>query len=64
MWAQYDHILPNARGGATTLENVFLTCAACNYGRMDYTLEEVGLLHPGSREPRKGAWNGLEDFTA
>ena len=60
MWAQYDHILPHSRGGTSEIENVYLTCAACNYGRMHYTLEEVGLIHPGSHEPRQGHWDGLE----
>ena len=62
LWAQYDHILPHARGGHSTLENVYLTCAACNYGRGNYLLEEFGLLHPGLHAPRQGDWNGLEDF--
>ena len=60
MWAQYDHILPHSRGGNNEIDNIYLTCAACNYGRMHYTLEEVGLIHPGLHEPRQGSWDGLE----
>lgn len=60
MWAQYDHILPHSRGGSSTIENVYLTCAACNYGRMQYTLEEVGLLHPAHHDSSCGNWDGLE----
>ena len=44
MWAQYDHILSHARGGRSDLENVYLTCAACNYGRGNYLLEEFDLI--------------------
>jgi hypothetical protein len=62
MWAQYDHVLPHARGGTNDISNVILTCAACNYGRMDYTLEEVGLVDPRTRAPRHGPWDGLERF--
>lgn len=62
MWAQYDHVLPHARGGNNDLENVVLTCAACNFGRMSFTLEEVGLLDPRHREPRRSSWDGLERF--
>jgi len=62
MWAQYDHALPHGRGGSSDLENVFLTCAACNYGRMDYLLEEQDLLHPICLAPRQGEWDGLERF--
>jgi hypothetical protein len=60
MWAQYDHIFPHCRGGTTTIDNICLTCAACNYGRGPYTLEEVGMMHPDSHEPRRGDWDGLE----
>ena len=60
MWAQYDHILPHARGGNSDLENIVVTCAPCNYGRMNYTLEEVGLMDPRLREPVRSDWDGLE----
>lgn len=62
MWAQYDHILPHAHGGRSDLENVYLTCAACNYGRGNYFLEEFDLLHPSLHAPRQGDWDGLERF--
>jgi HNH endonuclease len=60
MWAQYDHLLPHARGGNNDLENVIVTCAPCNFGRMDYTLDEVGLADPRMREPIRSSWDGLE----
>ncbi len=60
MWAQYDHILPHARGGTNDLNNIIVTCAPCNYARMNYTLEEVGLADPRTREPISSAWEGLE----
>jgi HNH endonuclease len=60
LWAQYDHILPHARGGTNGMDNMIITCAACNFGRMNYTLEEVGLNDPRLREPIKSNWNGLE----
>jgi hypothetical protein len=62
MWAQYDHILPHARGGRSDLENVYLTCAACNYGRGNYLLEEFDLVHPRLHGPRRGNWDGAESF--
>ena len=62
MWAQYDHVLPHARGGSSELQNVVLTCAACNYGRGNYTLEEVGLAHPDTHAKRLGPWTGLVQF--
>lgn len=62
MWAQYDHILPHARGGNNELSNVVLTCAPCNFARMNYCLEEVGLLDPRTRAPARSTWDGLERF--
>jgi 5-methylcytosine-specific restriction endonuclease McrA len=32
---RYDHILPVAHGGATTLQNLQLLCAECNRGKSD-----------------------------
>ena len=62
MWLQYDHLLPHARGGNNDLENIAITCAPCNYGRMDSLIEEVGLLDPRDREPKQSTWDGLERF--
>jgi 5-methylcytosine-specific restriction endonuclease McrA len=65
---QFDHVLPNSRGGPSTLDNVVVTCAPCNFGRMETTLEEARLVHPLSRPtPRKWdgfkRWQGLENFS-
>lgn len=62
MWAQYDHVIPYARGGTNDLENLVIACAPCNFGRMNYTLEEVGLDDPRCREPVPSYWDGLERF--
>lgn len=62
MWAQYDHLVPHARGGNNDLANVILTCSACNFGRKNYTLDEVAIADPRLRTPRAGNWDGLERF--
>lgn len=62
MWAQYDHLLPYSRGGENELGNLVVTCAPCNYGRMQYTLEEANLENPLHRLPRLGPWEGLEEL--
>jgi ribosomal protein L37E len=41
MWLQFDHVLPHARGGDNSFENLVITCAPCNFGRMNYTLAEL-----------------------
>lgn len=63
MWLQFDHLIPHSRGGTSDLSNVLITCAPCNYGRFHYTVEELDLINPLSREPVTSDWNGLEDFT-
>jgi hypothetical protein len=60
LWVQYDHIVPHALGGTNEYENLVITCAACNYGRMQFTFAEVGLQNPMIREPTSSPWDGLE----
>jgi 5-methylcytosine-specific restriction endonuclease McrA len=64
MWLQFDHLVPNQRGGDSSLSNVAITCAPCNFGRMEQTLAEAGLCDP--LEARRGnewalaeVWDGL-----
>lgn len=60
MWRQYDHILPHGRGGDSSIQNMVVTCAPCNFGRVDYTLEEVGLMDPRQTAVQSSSWDGLE----
>jgi hypothetical protein len=60
LWVQYDHIVPHALGGTNDFENLVITCAACNYGRMHYTFAEVGLQNPLLHDPVLSLWDGLE----
>jgi 5-methylcytosine-specific restriction endonuclease McrA len=61
MDAHYDHLVPHSRDGDSSSDNMVVTCAPCNYSRMHYTLEEVGLAGPRLREPTlTSTWNGLE----
>lgn len=63
MWAQYDHLLPHALGGTNELSNIVLACAACNFGRGGYSLNDVGVRDPRERPVVAGhAWDGLERF--
>jgi 5-methylcytosine-specific restriction endonuclease McrA len=67
LWLQYDHVVVHSRGGQTSLDNIVVTCAACNYGRDRFMMSEVGLRDPrvyarapywiGYRE-----WDGLESL--
>ena len=62
MWVHYDHLVPHSLGGSNELENLVVTCAPCNCGRMNFTLTEVGLSDPRARAPVRTAWDGLERF--
>ena len=60
MWLQYDHVLPHSHGGGNDIENIVITCAPCNFGRMDHLIEEIGLDDPRLRKPVVSDWDGLE----
>lgn len=62
MWLQFDHLIPHARGGDNEIENIIVTCAPCNNGRSNLTLEEVGVSDPRDRPPLRSQWDGLERF--
>jgi hypothetical protein len=62
LWATYDHVLPYSRGGTSDLGNTVITCQPCNCARWHYTLEEVGLIDPMTRELIRSTWDGLERF--
>lgn len=59
---QYDHVLPHSRGGETSLDNMVVTCAVCNYGRMSNTLDESFLLDPHGFPAKRSNWDGLQCF--
>lgn len=65
MWLQYDHVIVHSRGGETTLDNLVITCPACNFGRNSFMMPEVGLRDPRThiRLPAwegRHSWDGLE----
>lgn len=59
---QFDHVIPHSRGGPTDLGNLIVTCNACNYGRSDSMLKEVGLLDPRLQPKEKSTWDGYETW--
>lgn len=64
LWAQYDHVVPHSCGGTNELENLVVTCAGCNFGKMSYRLEELALFDPRGFAPVQSTWDGLERFLA
>ena len=49
--ATLDHGVPHSLGGRTDPENLVTSCWPCNYGKMNFTLEQIGLDDPRSRAP-------------
>jgi hypothetical protein len=65
MWLQFDHVLPNSRGGTSDLDNIVVACAPCNFGRMEYTLAEAQIVDPLRSQcapfwAGAARWDGLE----
>ena len=54
MEATYDHVVPRARGGKTTWENVVICCVPCNQRKGARLAPEVGMrLQSVPRRPKK-----------
>ena len=62
--AYADHVVPHSLAGRTNMENLVTACPACNSGKYDKTLEQLGLDDPRSREPQLTGWDGLVSIVA
>lgn len=60
LWLQYDHVIPHAAGGRSDLDNLVITCAVCNFGKENLSLEQLGLEDPRLRPPVQTEWDGLQ----
>lgn len=58
-WPVADHVTPWIAGGRTALDNLVSSCAACNYGKSNYSTDEMGIEDPFKRSPFKSTWDGL-----
>lgn len=67
-WPFADHVLARRRGGCTTLKNLVASCFACNYGKDNFTCDELGIANPLSNPKAQiinsdgSAWSGLIEF--
>lgn len=59
-WLQYDHVVPHSHGGRSDVENVVISCALCNFGKLDYTVKQLDIADPRLRVPTPTPWDGLE----
>lgn len=69
-WPYVDHVLAHKRGGATVRENLVAACFACNFGKNNFTCEELGIKNPLEESSKKGElvlndnskWDGLKSY--
>jgi len=54
-----DHVAPLKLGGRTDLDNLVTGCQPCNYGKYNFTLDQLGLDDPRERPPVTDDWDGL-----
>ena len=59
--ATIDHVVPRARGGKTTWQNVVVACHSCNRRKGSRQLERSGLKL--RRRPRRPTWRDLVERT-
>jgi len=61
-WPVADHVYPWILGGATNPSNLVASCASCNYGKANYTIEQLGIQNPLNFDPVLDHWDGLSSF--
>ena len=58
-WPVADHVHPWNLGGKTNPDNLVASCASCNYGKYNYTIEQLGIDNPFDFPPVVDCWDGL-----
>jgi 5-methylcytosine-specific restriction endonuclease McrA len=44
--ATLDHVIPWSLGGRTDESNLVSSCWSCNYGKANFTVEQIGIRNP------------------
>ena len=64
LWLQFDHVEPHSHGGKSSIENVVISCALCNFGKDRFPLRQLHVEDPRLREPEHIGYDGLERLRA
>ena len=48
--ATLDHVMPWSLGGRTDRSNLVTSCWSCNYGKANFTVEQIGINNPLDRD--------------
>ena len=61
--ATVDHVDPYSSGGDSNMQNLVTTCWGCNFGKLNYSTEDLRINDPRN-SPKKVnyVWNGLIDY--
>ena len=54
-----DHVVPHNIGGRTDSSNLVTSCYPCNFGKDQWTLEQILNIDPFERPPILNGWDGL-----
>jgi len=57
-----DHVEPYALGAGTEIDNLITSCYSCNFGKAGYTLDQLKIEDPRSRQPKDDGWRGLTNY--
>jgi 5-methylcytosine-specific restriction endonuclease McrA len=61
--ATVDHVDPYSSGGDSNMENLVTTCWGCNFGKLNYSTEDLRISDPRNTLKKVDyAWNGLIDY--
>ncbi len=60
----FDHVVPRSRGGQNTADNIVTACYACNFGKDNYTLYQLGLDDPRQNPPVDSSHDGFVSLLA
>ena len=58
--ATLDHVFPWSLGGQTNESNLVTCCWSCNYGKANYTAEQIGISNPLDRDLEPETENEVE----
>lgn len=62
--ATADHVEPQWAGGKDDESNLVCACWVCNFGKMSWTVQELGITDPLLRRPIVDDWKGLRKLLA
>jgi 5-methylcytosine-specific restriction endonuclease McrA len=61
--ATIDHVDPFSSGGDSDLNNLVTTCWGCNFGKLNYSIDNLGINDPRNFPKKVNfTWNGLVDY--